>query len=284
VSSPIWGSWPDIYYCLTVTVLFFGSALSDERTGLSFVYAAGSRQRSISRIRVPSDSWPYFTLSDFRLPFSSPPTTRRVTVEVFELAFTRVSLLQAKSKSKLCYDRWSVGQSVLVSSPHVGLTTRFLLLSDSCGFCWCGAFSLTRERACCLQLLPALARHSQVRVRGDSWSYFSVSDSRLPQPGGPGPCIYILQEQCGPVITPDTGFPFRRLRLAGVRCRYSNPPPRGDWLGHFPYWLWIFGTDYIEDTFCCQNCCSGMLQLRCLALGTLLLLIRCRESVYGVVA
>jgi hypothetical protein len=23
MSSPIWGSWPDIYYCLTVTVLFF---------------------------------------------------------------------------------------------------------------------------------------------------------------------------------------------------------------------------------------------------------------------
>jgi hypothetical protein len=39
-----------------------------------------------------------------------------------------------RSKSKLCYDRRSVGQSVLVSSTHLGLTTRFLLLSDSCGF------------------------------------------------------------------------------------------------------------------------------------------------------
>jgi hypothetical protein len=29
------------------------------------------------------DSWEYFTASDLRLPFSSPPTTRRVTVEVF---------------------------------------------------------------------------------------------------------------------------------------------------------------------------------------------------------
>jgi hypothetical protein len=36
VSSPIWGSWPDIYYSLTVTVLFFWGDLSDERTGLSF--------------------------------------------------------------------------------------------------------------------------------------------------------------------------------------------------------------------------------------------------------
>jgi hypothetical protein len=34
----------------------------------------------------------------------------------------------------LCYDRRSVGKSVLLSSTHLGLTTRFLLLSDSCGF------------------------------------------------------------------------------------------------------------------------------------------------------
>jgi hypothetical protein len=39
-----------------------------------------------------------------------------------------------KSKSKLCYGRRSVGQSVLVPSLHLGPKTRFLLLSDSCGF------------------------------------------------------------------------------------------------------------------------------------------------------
>jgi hypothetical protein len=43
--------------------------LSDERTGLSFVYAAGSCQRSLSRVRVPWYSRPYFTVSDLRLPF-----------------------------------------------------------------------------------------------------------------------------------------------------------------------------------------------------------------------
>jgi hypothetical protein len=42
----------DIYYCLTVTVLFLWDALSDEKTGLSFVYAAGACQRSLSRVRV----------------------------------------------------------------------------------------------------------------------------------------------------------------------------------------------------------------------------------------
>jgi hypothetical protein len=71
--------------------VFFWVALSDERMGLSFVYAAGPRPRSLSWVRVPWDSRPYFTVSVLRLPFSSPPTTRRVTVELFEPASTRVS-------------------------------------------------------------------------------------------------------------------------------------------------------------------------------------------------
>jgi hypothetical protein len=62
VSSPIRGPWPDIYYSLTVTVLFLWGALWDERTSLSFVYAVGPHQRSLSRVRVPWDSWPYFDL------------------------------------------------------------------------------------------------------------------------------------------------------------------------------------------------------------------------------
>jgi hypothetical protein len=82
-----------MYYSLTVTVLFLWSSLSDERTGLSFVYAAGPCQRSLSRVRGPWDSRPYFTLSDLRLPVSSPLTTRRLTVEVFNPASPRACLL-----------------------------------------------------------------------------------------------------------------------------------------------------------------------------------------------
>jgi hypothetical protein len=70
---------------------FLWSALSVERAGLFFVYAAGPCQRSLSRVRVPWYSRPYFTVSDLRLPFSSPPTTRRFTVEVFDPASTRVN-------------------------------------------------------------------------------------------------------------------------------------------------------------------------------------------------
>jgi hypothetical protein len=39
-----------------------------ERMGLSFTTAAGPRQRSYSRIWVPRDSWPYFNVSDSRVP------------------------------------------------------------------------------------------------------------------------------------------------------------------------------------------------------------------------
>jgi hypothetical protein len=44
---------PDFYYCLTVAGVLILSALSVERTGLSFTIAAGPRQRSHFRVRVP---------------------------------------------------------------------------------------------------------------------------------------------------------------------------------------------------------------------------------------
>jgi hypothetical protein len=55
-----------------------------------------------------------------------------------------------------------------------------------------------------------------------------LSHLRLRQPGGPGSCIYIPQEQGGPVIPPGTTFPLslttRLLWLAGLWKRHSNPP------------------------------------------------------------
>jgi hypothetical protein len=87
--APIWGLRPDLYYCQTVAGVLMWGALSDDRTGLSFTIAAGPRQRSHSRARIPWDSQRYFTISDSRIPFLSPSTTRRVTVEVFDFASTR---------------------------------------------------------------------------------------------------------------------------------------------------------------------------------------------------
>jgi hypothetical protein len=89
----IWGSRPDCYYCQTLAGLLMWGALSDETTGLSFTISAGPRRRSHFRVRLPCDTRPYFTVSDSRLPFLSPPTTRRATVEVFDPSSTRVALL-----------------------------------------------------------------------------------------------------------------------------------------------------------------------------------------------
>jgi hypothetical protein len=87
--APIWVLRPDFYYCQTAAGLLMWGALSDERTGLSFTIAAGARQHRPSRVRVPWHSRPNFTVSNSRLPFSSPLTTHRATVEVFDPVSTR---------------------------------------------------------------------------------------------------------------------------------------------------------------------------------------------------
>jgi hypothetical protein len=73
---------------------------------------------------------------------------------------------KSKSKSKLCYDRRSAVQSLLVSRTHLGLTTRLLLLPDSCGFFGVGR-SLSGERKglpFTIYAGPHQRSHSWVRV------------------------------------------------------------------------------------------------------------------------
>jgi hypothetical protein len=79
-------------------VCWFGALFSDETMDLPLTIAAGPRQRIHSRIWVPWDSRPYITVSYSRLPFLSPPTTRRVRVRVrvrvtLQLAVYRQSVL-----------------------------------------------------------------------------------------------------------------------------------------------------------------------------------------------
>jgi hypothetical protein len=71
--------------------------------------------------------------------------------------------------------------------------------------------SLTRGWVCNLliQLLLGLARAVTLGSKSRrTHDHILLSHLRLPQPGGPGHCIYIPQEQGGPVIPPGTGFPF----------------------------------------------------------------------------
>jgi hypothetical protein len=86
----LWDSQPDLFPQLNTCG---HSPYTDERMGLSFTTAAGPRQCIHSRVRVPWDSRPYVTVSDSRLPFLSPPTTRRAMVEVFDPASTREDVI-----------------------------------------------------------------------------------------------------------------------------------------------------------------------------------------------
>jgi hypothetical protein len=77
---------------LTVTVLFFCGAPSLTRGRVCLLYVLlALASAGLSWVRVPWYSRPYFTVSDLRLSISSPLTTHRVTVEVFDTASTRVS-------------------------------------------------------------------------------------------------------------------------------------------------------------------------------------------------
>jgi hypothetical protein len=109
--------------CVTVTVVFWWGALSDEKTGLSFIYAVGPCQRSLSRVRVPWVLRPYFTVSHLRLPFSSPPTTRGVTVEVFDPASTRVD----ENLTEICFSIYIYIELVTV---HFNKWKKYIFLNN----------------------------------------------------------------------------------------------------------------------------------------------------------
>jgi hypothetical protein len=79
-----------------------------------------------------------------------PPVLTEITMNTAIFWNGRLSSLVAAyrrfgeirgAESELYYDRRSVGQSVLEQSTHLGLTTRFLLLSDHCGFLIWGVLS-----------------------------------------------------------------------------------------------------------------------------------------------
>jgi hypothetical protein len=96
--------------------------------------------------------------------------------------------------------------------------------------CYFVAPSLMRGRVCNLLLLLVLASAVPLgsESRGTQDHIVLPQFLKLPQSGGPGPRIYIPQEQRGPDIPPGIEFPFRRfLQLVGLRWRYSIPPTHG---------------------------------------------------------
>jgi hypothetical protein len=131
--APMWGL-PDFYYWQAVAALLMWGAVSDDWTGLLFTIVVGPRQYCHSRVRVPWDSWPYFTVSDSGLLFSSPP---RIQVKV------TLSVSQSVSKS------WCRAQSGAHGQKFI---TLWQLLS-----CFSWAPSMTRGWVRLLYMLLALA-------------------------------------------------------------------------------------------------------------------------------
>jgi hypothetical protein len=52
VSSPGWGPWPDFFSCMKFSVLFNWGALSDERSGLSFILRPKVKVKVILRLTI----------------------------------------------------------------------------------------------------------------------------------------------------------------------------------------------------------------------------------------
>jgi hypothetical protein len=189
--APIWGLRP---------VILMRGPLSEERMSLLFTIAADPCQRSHSRVRDPRI---YFTVSDSRLPFSSLPTTHRVTVKLFDPASTRETLT-VTIQSELLYDLRSTANQFVFAPNPLRLTARiFCFQLNTCDRGPYIISSLTRGWFCQLQLLLDLAS-----------AFILGSESR-------GARDNVLMSQI-------LDFPFcRLLRLAGLRWRYSTPPPHG---------------------------------------------------------
>jgi hypothetical protein len=121
-------------------------------------------------------------------------------------------LLTHLSESELLYDwRFTSNQFVLVTSPLRLTTIHLFFLTKHLGQCPYVTSSLWREWVCRLQLLLTLAsafvlvpecrethdhiwktkNHKHKKSQPTKEGKPTISDSRLPQPGGPGPRIYI---------------------------------------------------------------------------------------------
>jgi hypothetical protein len=145
-----------------------------------------------------------------------------------------ISRLSHNSKSKIYYDRWSVGQSLLVSSTHLVLKTRFLFLSDRCKFLMWDALSDERMGlSFTISCWPFPAQSFSGPSPSGLMTIFYCL--RFESPGNwraISPCLY----------PPGTGWPSYTTRHW---VPFSLPHMNGSWLS-----LYSLGTDHTENTSC----------------------------------
>jgi hypothetical protein len=93
--------------------------------------------------------------------------------------------------------------------PHLGPKIMFLLLSDSCGFGDVGRPLWREDGSAVYNCCWPSPRQSFLGISPTGLTTISgISDSRLPQPGGLGPHLYIPQAKGGPVIPQALGTLF----------------------------------------------------------------------------
>jgi hypothetical protein len=127
-----------------------------------------------------------------------------------------------ESGSELLYD-WRFTSNQFLAPSSVRLTTSNCFQLNPCGRSVYVTSTLTREWVCCLQLLLTLA--SAVILGSESrGSHDHILLSNLENQV---PVFVSPRNRVAQLYPPGTGFPFRRPRLAGLRWRYSKPPPHG---------------------------------------------------------
>jgi hypothetical protein len=140
-------------------------------------------------------------------------------MSLFETSFAIVKVLQNSmlhlQQSKQISHRESLHDKIWTSlswcQATIGARDQFFFLLEiflrQFQACYFMAPSLTSGRVCSLLLLLGLASTVPLgsEYRGTQEYILLFQFFRLPQPGGPGPRIYISQRQGGPVIPPGTG-------------------------------------------------------------------------------
>jgi hypothetical protein len=143
----------------------------------------------------------------FRIPEVSPASATSFSL----LTMATLNWLDYNSSQSQSYITTD-GQSASLSwcqAPISGLRPDFYYCQTVAGLLMWGALSDERTRLpFTVSAGPRQSSHSWIQVPRDSWPYFTVSDSRLHQPWGSGPRIYIRKEQGGPVIHPGTVFNY----------------------------------------------------------------------------
>jgi hypothetical protein len=155
--------------------------------------------------------------------------------------------MSSKLKSKLCYDRWSVSQSVLVSSAYLGHKIRFLLLSDSCGFVDVGRPLWRTDGSVAYNCSSPVGLMTMFYcLRFETPPTWKARSPYLYPPGTEWPGY--TQRYWVPFSSPPT------TRRAMVEVFEHTSTRRGECLVRWSSWysLYTLGTDRIENTFSCS--------------------------------